>query len=528
MNETVVGEKGMVVAPHRAAAEAGAEIMRAGGNAIEAIVAAAATVAVVYPHMNGIGGDAFFLIAEPGKKPRAIDACGRAGSLATITRYQKEGFDTIPPRGVFGTPTVPGAVSGWQVALDFAATLGGRMTRGDLLANAVKTAKEGSAVTRSHARMTAENLGDLKGVPGFASVFLHDGKPPELGAKFVQPRLSDTLDHLAHSGFDDYYRGDIAAEIATDLTEIGGLVTRDDLRKHTARMVDPLSTEIRSATLFNLPPPTQGLASLILLGLFDRLDVKRGESFDHIHGLIESAKHAATVRDREVTDPDFIGDIQRYLEPAWLDAEAAQIDRRHAGRRAASAHKGDTIWMGAIDGNGMAVSFIQSLYWEFGSGVVLPRTGIILQNRGSSFSLDPRERNPLAPFRKPFHTLNPPLARFRDGRVVTYGSMGGDGQPQFQAQIFTRYLLGMDPGDAVEAPRFRVGTTWGRAQTELLVENRFDPDLLTELDRAGHPVTVSDSGYLDGMGHAGMIVRRGDGRLFGGADPRADGAAVAA
>jgi gamma-glutamyltranspeptidase/glutathione hydrolase len=195
---------------------------------------------------------------------------------------------------------------------------------------------------------------------------------------------------------------------------------------------------------------------------------------------------------------------------------------------ATSGAKGDTIWMGAIDGNGLAVSFIQSLYWEFGSGVVLPRTGIILQNRGSSFSLDPKSRNPLTPGRKPFHTLNPPLARFRDGRVVSYGSMGGDGQPQFQAQILTRYLLGMDPGDAVDAPRFRLGTTWGRLQTELLVENRFDPDLLTELERAGHPVTVSDAAYLDGMGHAGMIVRRPDGRLLGGADPRSDGAAIAA
>src|SRR5262249_1132061 len=156
--------------------------------------------------------------------------------------------------------------------------------------------------------------------------------------------------------FDDYYRGDIAAEIASDLAEIGGLVTRDDLRKHQARMVEPLSTETRAATLFNLPPPTQGLASLILLGLFDRLDVRRGESFDHIPGLIECTKRAATVRDREVTDPDYVGDIQRYLQPAWLDAEAEQIDRRRVGRRAPSGDKGDTIWMGAIDGSGLAVS----------------------------------------------------------------------------------------------------------------------------------------------------------------------------
>jgi oxamate amidohydrolase len=528
VNETVVGEKGMVVAPHAAAAAAGAEAMRAGGNAVEAIVAAAAAIAVVYPHMNGIGGDAFFLIAEPGRQPRAIDACGAAGSLATIERYRKEGYDTVPARGVYGALTVPGAVSGWGLALELAAALGGKLARADLLANAIKTAKEGSAVSRSQASMAAEHLDELKDVPGFAATFLRDGKPPQTGGRFVQERLADTLDHLAHAGSDDFYRGDIAAEIAAELEKIGGVVTRDDLRKHRARVVEPLSTEIRAATLFNLPPPTQGLASLILLGLFDRLGVKRLDGFDHIHGLIQCAKRAAAVRDREVTDPDYVGNIDRYLEPDWLDAEAKRIDRRRVSALATSAAKGDTIWMGAIDGNGLAVSFIQSLYWEFGSGVVLPRTGIILQNRGSSFSLDPRSRNPLMPGRKPFHTLNPPLARFHDGRTMSYGSMGGDGQPQFQAQIFTRYLLGMDPGDAVDAPRFRVGTTWGRQQTELLVENRFDHDLIAELERAGHPVVISDAAYLDGMGHAGMIVRRPDGRFLGAADPRSDGAAVAA
>jgi gamma-glutamyltranspeptidase/glutathione hydrolase len=527
VNETVIGEKGMVVAPHSAAAEAGAEAMRAGGNAVEAIVAAAATIAVVYPHMNGIGGDAFFLIAEPGRPPRAIDACGAAGSLATIDRYQKAGYDAVPPRGVYGALTVPGAVSGWGLALELAAALGGRLGRTDLLANAIRTAKAGSAVTRSHAGMAAEHLDELKEVPGFASGFLIDGKPPKAGATFVQDRLADTLDHIARAGCDDFYRGDIAAEIATDLERIGAVVTRDDLRRHRARVVEPLSTEISAATLFNLPPPTQGLASLILLGLFDRLGVKRVDGFDHIHGLIESAKRAAAVRDREVTDPDHVGDIGFYLQPAWLDAEAARIDRRRVSNLRTAAASGDTIWMGAIDGNGLAVSFIQSLYWEFGSGVVLPRTGIILQNRGSSFSLDPKSRNPLTPGRKPFHTLNPPLARCRDGRVISYGSMGGDGQPQFQAQILTRYLLGMDPGDAVDAPRFRVGTTWGRQAMELLLENRFDSDLIAGLERAGHPVTVSDAAYLDGMGHAGMIVRRPDGRLLGSADPRADGAAVA-
>ncbi len=527
MNETVVSEKGMVVAPHRAAAEAGAEVIRAGGNAVEAVIAAAATIAVVYPHMNGIGGDAFWLIAEPGKQPLAINACGAAGSLATIERYRKAGYDTVPARGVLAALTVAGTVAGWHLAFEIAASMGGRFTRTDLLADAIRRAKEGTPVTRSHAAMAAAALDDLKPVPGFAEHFLPEGKAPAMGARHVQPRLADTLDHLAEGGFDDFYRGDIAAEISADMEAVGGVVTREDLRQHEARVVRPLSAAIRDATLFNLPPPTQGLASLIILGLFDRLGVARGESFEHVHGLIECAKRATIVRDAEVTDPAYGDDVSDFLTPEWLAAEAARIDMRHAASWGKKAAHGDTIWMGAIDREGRSVSFIQSLFWEFGSGLVLPRTGIIWQNRGSSFSLDPKARNPLTPGRKPFHTLNPPLARFRDGRVMTYGSMGGDGQPQFQAQIFTRHaMFGMEPGDAVDAPRFRLGITWGRQAADLLVENRFDPDLIAALDRAGHEVTVSDSAYLDGMGHGGMIVRRPDGRLLGASDPRSDGAAV--
>ena len=528
MNETVVGEKGMVVAPHRAAAEVGAEVLRAGGNAIEAMIAAAATIAVVYPHMNGIGGDGFWLIAEPGRKPRGIDASGAAGGLATIARYEAKGYHRMPTRGADGGPTVAGTVSGWDLAFEIAAALGGRLARSDLLADAVRRAKEGIVVSRSQAAMTAEHIGELQPVPGFAAHFLVDGKAPEAGATLKQPRLADTLEHLGHVGFLDFYRGDIGAAIAADLEAVESPVTRPDLEKQEARLVATLSVALDGATVFNLPPPTQGLASLVILGLFDRLGVKRGESFEHLHGLIEASKRAMTLRDAEVTDPAYAGDVSVFLAPEWLAGEAELIDRRRAAPWRGGA-KGDTVWMGAIDAGGLAVSFIQSLYWEFGCGVVLPQTGIVWQNRGSSFSLDSRARNPLSPGRKPFHTLNPPLARFRDGRVMTYGSMGGDGQPQFQAQIFTRHArFGMDLGEAIDAPRFRLGITWGQQAAELLVENRFDPDLIAALNRAGHEVVVSPEAYLDGMGHAGAIVRRPDGRTLGASDPRSDGAAVAA
>lgn len=527
MSETVTGEKGMVTAPHRAAAEAGAEVLGAGGNAIEAMIAAAATIAVVYPHMNAIGGDAFFLIAEPGKPPRVIDACGAAGSLATIERYCKLGYDTIPPRGPNAALTVAGAVSGWAMAHEAAGAIGGRIPRTELLADSVRRAREGIIVTRSHSGRMAENREELHSVPGFAAHFMVDGKAPEAGTRWVQERLADTLEQLGRAGFEDFYRGDIAVEIASDLEAAEAPVTRADLAAHGARLREPLSLRLEDSTLFNTPPPTQGIASLIIVGLFDRLKVTRGEGFDHIHGLVEATKLANAVRDAEVTDPAFGNDVTPFLAQTWLDEKAAAIDRKHAGKISANAADGDTVWLGAIDANGLAVSFIQSIFWEFGSGLVLPRTGILWQNRGISFSLDPKSRNPLAPGRKPFHTLNPALARFDDGRTLVYGSMGGDGQPQFQAAVFTRHIrFGMDLGDAIAAPRWRIGRTSGPETTDLMMENRFDPDLVAALERAGHSVLVLGESYSDGMGHAGAIVRDANGRIAGASDPRSDGAAV--
>jgi gamma-glutamyltranspeptidase len=529
MSETVVGEKGMVVAPHRAAAEAGAEILRAGGNAIEATIAAAATIAVVYPHLNGLGGDAFWLIAEPGRPPRAIDASGAAGSLATRERYEEKGYDRIPERGPDAALTVAGAVSGWALAAEIAGALGGRLPRGDLLADAIGRAKDGTPTSGSLARATARHLAELAPVPGFASHFLVAGKAPLEGAVLKQPRLADTLDQLARAGFDDFYRGDIAGEISADLDAVRSPVTRADLEKHAARLATPLSVELADATVFNTPPPTQGLASLILLGLFDRLGVKRGESFEHIHGLIEAAKHAYAVRNAEVTDPADAGDVAEFLQPAWLDARVQMIDGRRAGLFSRAVASGDTVWLGAIDRRGLAVSFIQSLYFGFGSGVVLPRTGIVWHNRGAAFSLDPEAKNPLEPGRKPFHTLNPPLARFRDGRTFCYGTSGGDRQPLVQAEIFTRYArFAMTLGEATDAPRLVLSPKPGLARGEITMESRFDPDLVTALASAGHEIRVLPEAYVEGMGHAGALVRRADGRLFGASDPRSDGAAVAA
>jgi gamma-glutamyltranspeptidase/glutathione hydrolase len=346
--------------------------------------------------------------------------------------------------------------------------------------------------------------------------------------RLKQSALAATLEHLAHAGLDDFYRGDIGREIASDLERIGSPVTRADLEACRAVVAEPLSVTTQAGTIYNSPPPTQGLASLIILALFERLRVPEAESFDHIHGIVEATKRAFRVRDRVVTDPDRVtADLDSFLSPAFLDVEAAKIDRKKAATWPAPDGEGDTIWMGAADSSGLVVSYIQSLYWEFGSGCVLPGTGIVMQNRGASFSLDPKVLNALAPGRRPFHTLNPALAVLKDGRVLGYGTMGGDGQPQSQAAVFTRHVkFGQPLEQAIDAPRWLLGRTWGSTITNLRMESRFDGNVVDRLLSAGHDIAVLNEPYSDTMGHSGAVVLHADGTLEGAHDPRADGGAA--
>jgi gamma-glutamyltranspeptidase/glutathione hydrolase len=529
MNLHTAGHRrGVVAAPHYAAAETGRLILEDGGNALEAMVAMAATIAAVYPHMNHIGGDGFWVVREPSGRVRAIMGAGPAGAKATPALYREHGHEEIPARGPLAALTVPAAVAGWTRALLAAEAFGGNHPLDVLFGPAIRHAREGYVVTRSQARLTAEKLAECRDAPGFAETFLVDGKPPAEGAVMKQAALAATLDQLANAGLDDFYRGDVGREIAGDLENIGSPVTRADLEGYEAAVTEPLSVALQSGTLHNTPPPTQGLASLMILALFERLRVTEAESFDHVHGLIEATKRAFLVRDRYVSDPAQLPHPPaRYLEKAFLDAEADKIDRRKAARWPARKGDGDTIWMGAADSSGLVVSYIQSLYWEFGSACVLPRTGVLMQNRGASFSLQKGAVNPLQPGRQPFHTLNPALAALSDGRIMAYGAMGGDGQPQTQAALFTRHVLYRQPLDeAVDRPRWLLGRTRGSAHTNLRLESRFDEGLIDRLVSAGHDVEVLPDAYSDTMGHAGAVVLHPDGTLEGAHDPRADGGAA--
>lgn len=526
MPEVVRAKRGMVVAPHRLAAEAGRDVLAEGGNAIEAMIAAAAAIAVAYPHMNGIGGDNFWLISHKGEPPVGIDACGYAASMASREFYKDQNLDSIPSRGPLAALTVAGAPAGWGDALALSTEWGGTMPLERLLAPAVALAREGVPVTGTLHHNTATKLEELRDIAGFAETFLAGDAPPKEGALLRLPKLADTLEHLGLAGTDDFYRGELAREMSADLEAAGSPLRLSDFDGFRAQRVEPLSVSLEYARVYNMPPPTQGLATLMILGIFERLGVAEADGFDYVHGLVEATKQAFLVRDAHVTDPKHMGvDPAEFLTAEELEKRMSAIDREKALPWPRPARHGDTVWLGAIDAEGNAVSFIQSLYWEFGSGVVLPQSGIIWQNRGTHFSLEETSLNPLEPGRKPFHTIQPPLALFEDGRVMPFGTMGGEGQPQTQSIIFTRYArYGQDLAQAIAGPRWLLGRTWGAETTNLRIEDRFAPEVIEALRQAGHDVETVGP-FEEIMGHAGALVRSPEGDIEGASDPRSDGAA---
>ena len=523
----------MAVAPHSLASQSALAVLRDSGNAVEAMIAATATIAVVYPHMNGIGGDSFWLVRSVQDGVIGIDACG--ASAGGVSRSDYAGKSAIPFRGGSAAITVAGTMSGWNAAYQYSREkLGGKLPLTRLLEDAIHYGRAGIVVTASQHMNTRNKREELQGIHGFADAFLVGGAPPTTGDVFKQPRMAATLDHLARTGLDDYYRGELARAIAKDLALAQSPVTLADLERHHALIRVPLELAHSLGKLYNMPPPTQGLVSLLILGQMDRLGIARFDHLgaDYVHAAVEATKRAFLVRDKYITDPDVMRangapDAQSLLAPANLEANAGKIDMTKAAPWGAGKGPADTIWMGVIDGDGNAVSLIQSVYHEFGSGVVLKETGINWQNRGASFSLDPRHINTLEPHKKPFHTLNPAMALLDDGRVMVYGNMGGDGQPQSQSAVFTRIaVLGMNPQDAIAAPRWLLGRTWGQTTDTLKLEGRFPAATVDELKRRGHDVELYPD-FDETLGHAGCVMRHPNGNFEGGFDPRSDGGVAA-
>lgn len=513
-------------APHHEATKAGQAILEQGGTAIEAMVSAAATIAVVYPHMNGLGGDGFWLISEPGKAPIGIDASGKAAHNATLDFYASE--SVIPTRGGKAAVTMAGAVAGWQKALDISAFWQTPKPLMSLLENAIQHAESGIHITESLQAASNKVHADLATLPGF-SQFLDQGEALKAGNTLTLTALAKTLKHLGKVGLEDFYKGSIAEQLATDLEAAGSPIRLSDFYDYRAEEVTPLSVKTEVGTLYNLPAPTQGIASLIILALYDRIhQLGNGSDVDMAHLLIEATKQAFIARNDYVTDESRLAlDLEQLLSDEALTEMAQKIQLDQAQPWPHAAKHGDTIWMGACDNEGRMVSYIQSLYWEFGSGIVSPNTGIVWNNRGSSFSLESGHLQELKPNLKPFHTLNPAFAELSDGRRISYGTMGGEGQPQTQAALFSRYVYHKMPLDkAISEGRWLLGRTWGDVSHNLKVEADFAELADKILTTRGHDMVVVDA-CNELMGHAGAVVLQPDGQTEAATDPRSDGAAIA-
>ena len=522
-----LSRNGMVASPHYLASIAGMGALQDGGTAVDAAIAINAALGVVYPHMSGIGGDSFWLIYDaPSRELHALNGSGRAGSGATRQFFRSRGHDTIPRRGPLSATAVPGAVDAWCTAHD---RFGRRPLR-ELLTPAITHAREGFPVCGSQARYGLDTAEVLAGYDRSRQAFLPNGTTPGFGDVLRFPHLAETMQTIAERGRDGFYAGPIADEIATSVQAGGGLLTVDDLASHHSDWTQPISTTYRGMTCFQHPPNSQGFAHLMILNIlegFDLASIGDGTA-EYVHLVVEATKAAFAERDRYLTDPEF-GDIplDRLLSKEYAAELRGGIDLERAAPNVAEhAATGDTTCSVVVDREGNAVSVIQSLYHEYGSGFVAGDSGVLLQNRGSFFSLDEDHVNRLEPGKRTFHTLMPGMM-FADGDpVMVYGTMGGEGQPQTSTAMVNRVVDFQDDIQmAIDLPRWLHGRTWGDDTSDLRVESRFSEATMQGLRERGHPVHVVD-GWDDCMGHAQGILVDGRGVFMGGADARSEGLAL--
>lgn len=551
----VRGTRGAVAAGHPLAAAAGIDVLRRGGNATDAALAMAGVLAVARPHMNGVGGDAFALFydGESGEV-HALNGSGRAGAKAEPSFFRDRGHDAVPETGPLSV-SVPGAVAAWVDAH----SRFGSLPLDELLAPAIDYAHDGFPVSTRLAS-DFEAQGSALNEPGKA-LYLPGGDAPPVGSLLRNPALAATLRAVAQGGRAAFYEGATAERLAAFVDSAGGALTADDFRSHESTWVEPLSGEYLGARLHVLPPNTQGIAQLALAGMAASRPLKEmgRNSAEYLHTLIELKKLAFADRDQWAADPDFAEiPVDDLLAPGYLADRAEQVDpgaaavvvepgiRYGAGGAAPSRESprsvrsagapagaraslalddgGDTVYLTAVDQWGNAVSWIQSLFHGFGSGLLEPVTGVVLHNRGSLHTLDEGHPNVVAPGKRPYHTLTPLLATSPDGALAfTLGTPGGDSQVQSLTQIVNNLrLFGMSPQAAVEAPRFR---SYGGLA--VAIEDRVDADVLAALAALGHEVQVVH-GWTATFGGAQMIVIDHEhGTLTTAADPRREAYALA-
>jgi gamma-glutamyltranspeptidase len=533
---------GVVATPHYLASAAGLNVLQCGGSAVDAAIAANAVLCVVYPHMAGLGGDGFWLIAEPeARRVHGLNASGPAARAATLDYYRSHSKDNeIPARGPLSVLTVPGAIDGWRLAHERF----GKLEWNTLFDAAVSYARDGMGVSRSLSDWLAQDEPILAAYPATAAIFLPNKRVPRDGQRLVQSALALSLQEIANLGArKGFYEGSIAQRICAALQPLGSPLATDDFAAFQAEWVEPITASYRGYDVYELPPNTQGFTALQILNLIEGFDVAGwGEgTADYYHHMAEAVKVAFADRDEWLTDPNFVKiPIEQLISKAYADERRHLIDseraRNIADVPAGIAYKhpherlvpdGDTCYFCAADRDGMVVSLIQSIYHDFGSAVVGGDTGIIMQNRGAFFALDEKHPNHLQPGKRTFHTLIPALL-VRDGQpYLAFGSMGGEGQPQSQAALVTRIVdFGYDVQQAIEAPRWLLGRTWGTRTRNMSLEGRISDEVVRELKRRGQPVAMVTD-WNDNLGHASAIRVNRDQRLFeGGADPRGDGAAL--
>ncbi|CAG2127605.1 gamma-glutamyltransferase [Cupriavidus plantarum] len=513
---------------HPLAAQAGLRMLLKGGNAVDAAIAAAAAITLVEPVSCGLGSDAFAILWD-GKELHGLNSSGVAPAAWNTDYYKGKygeaanGIANRPIRGI-DSVTVPGVVAGWAALHERF----GKLPFEDLMEPAIEIAERGYAVPPVVAHKWAAAVPELRNQPGFADTFMPHGRAPEVGEKFVFKAAADTLRKIGATRGRSYYEGEIAEKIAAFSKEIGGAMTLDDLRNYRPDWVKPISKSYRGYDVHEIPPNGQGIAALMALGILDQFDVGAlpVDSVQSQHLQIEAMKLAFADLYRYVADPRSMEVTpEQMLDDAYLKSRAKLIDMDRATNPNFGMPKaGGTIYLTAADENGMMISFIQSNYMGFGSGVVVPGTGISLQNRGVGFSMDPKSANVVAGGKRPFHTIIPAFLT-RDGQpVMSFGVMGGDMQPQGHVQTVVRMLdYKQQPQAACDAPRWKVNRDF-----TLDVEGTMNADTVAALKARGHQLKSVEDPYMD-FGSGQFIWRLSDDREQGyvvASDSRRDGQAV--